>query len=222
MVMKPLTDFSIRSILGGYDKNFTYIITCMRTGIQVCVDSSVDYNSIEPYIQSELSALLITHTHGDHIAHLDEYLKINPDMTIVGHPETEIKPRCKSFQGLKNNEKFRIGDLIFKTLHTPGHYYDCISYQLESVIFTGDTLFVGRTGRVISAMSDIEKLYDSIYNIILKLPKNMRIYPGHDYGKTQSISLEDNIKCSPLLRASNIDDFKERMLDYESKRSPGS
>ena len=75
--MKPDTDFSIRTILGGYDRNFTYIITCMRTGMQICVDAAVEQSSIEPYIRSEPAALLVTHTHGDHIAFLDEYLEHN-------------------------------------------------------------------------------------------------------------------------------------------------
>ena len=167
--MKPDTDFSIRTILGGYDRNFTYIITCMRTGMQVCVDAAVDRSSIEPYIRSEPAALLVTHTHGDHIAFLDEYLEQYPNMVILGHPETVPQQGGKAFRAVAHNQTFHLGKLAFTALHTPGHYYDSITYQLESVLFTGDTLFVGRTGRVISARSNIEKLYDSIYKIILTL-----------------------------------------------------
>ena len=222
MVMKPNTDFSIRSILGGYDKNFTYIITCMRTGVQVCVDASVDPNSIKPYVRSEPVALLVTHSHGDHISFLDKYLEQYPNMMILGHPDTAPELVGKSFRTLTHNQTFRLGELSFTALHTPGHYYDSITYQLESVLFTGDTLFVGRTGRVISARSNIENLYDSIYNIILTLPKNIRIYPGHDYGDKPTISLKENIASSPLLQASNLKDFKARMSDYEKSRQPGS
>lgn len=220
--MKPDTDFSIRTILGGYDRNFTYIITCMRTGIQVCVDAAVDRSSIETYIRSEPSALLVTHTHGDHIAYLDEYLEQYPNMVILGHPDTVPQQGGKAFRAVAHNQTFHLGKLSFTALHTPGHYYDSITYQLESVLFTGDTLFVGRTGRVISARSNIEKLYDSIYNIILTLPKNIRIYPGHDYGDTPTISLQENIASSPLLQASDMNDFKVRMSDYEHSRQPGS
>ena len=96
--MKPNTDFAIRSILGGYDKNFTYIITCMRTGVQVCVDASVDQNSIAPYIRSEPVALLVTHSHGDHIAFLDKYLEQYPNMMILGHPDTAPELVGKTFR----------------------------------------------------------------------------------------------------------------------------
>jgi len=221
--MRPNTDFSIRSILGGYDKNFTYIITCLHSGTQICVDASVDFNSIKPYLRTEPGALLITHTHGDHIAFLNEYIEKFPKMIIIGHPDTTLKPAIKKeFQTTTHNQKLQIGNLSITALHTPGHYYDSISYQLESTLFTGDTLFVGRTGRVIGAHSNIEELYNSIYNILLKLPKNIRVYPGHDYGDKPTISIKENILLSPLLQATDLSDFKIRMSDYESTRKPGS
>ena len=52
--MNPETDFSIRSFLGGYDKNFTYLITCSRTGTQAIVDTAIDTNEIEASSQIEL------------------------------------------------------------------------------------------------------------------------------------------------------------------------
>ena len=88
--MKPDTDFSIRSILGGYDQNFTYIITCMRTGMQVCVDAAVDRSSIEPYIRSEPAALLVTHTHGDHIARFDQRSLIDTGVLVRTRVLTQI------------------------------------------------------------------------------------------------------------------------------------
>ena len=90
------------------------------------------------------------------------------------------------------------------------------------MLFTGDTIFVGRTGRLISAKSDIEHLYHSVYQKILTMPKNTRIYPGHDYGDKGTITLEENVKISPLLQAKNFNDFKKRMEQYEKNRTPGS
>ena len=112
--------------------------------------------------------------------------------------------------------------MSFIALHTPGHYYDSICYQLDSVLFTGDTLFVGRTGRAISAKSDIAALYDSVYNKILTMDGNTRIYPGHDYGEKPTITLKENIKISPLLQARNLKNFQQRMDEFERTRKPGS
>ena len=93
-----------------------------------------------------------------------------------------------------------------------------ICYQLNPVLFTGDTLFVGRTGRVVSDRSDINHLYDSIYKKILNLPHNTIIYPGHNYGPQPTISLKDNIKISPLLNAKNRNNFIDLMKEYEKSR----
>jgi glyoxylase-like metal-dependent hydrolase (beta-lactamase superfamily II) len=220
--MTPTTDFSIRSILGGYDKNFMYIITCSRTGAQVIVDASVEPRHVSQFIRGRLTALLITHTHGDHIAYLDQYLEAFPNMMVIGHPDSNQINRGKSFKNVKQNQSLKIGEMTFLSIHTPGHYYDSICYQLDPILFTGDTLFVGRTGRVISAKSSLEDLYDSVYNKLLTLPENIRIYPGHDYGEKPTITLAENIKISPLLRAKNLKDFQQKMDEYERTRTPGS
>ena len=40
--MNPNTDYSIRSFIGGYDNNLTYLINCSRTGAQVLIDAAVE------------------------------------------------------------------------------------------------------------------------------------------------------------------------------------
>jgi len=220
--MNPETDFSIRSILGGYDKNFTYIITCSRSGGQVLIDSAVSIDKLEPFLHNAPIAILITHTHGDHIAYLDQYVEAFPQITILGHPTSDKYFSERTFQPLDHEQQFNIGELPFHAIHTPGHFYDSICYKLDPVLFTGDTIFVGRTGRAISSKSDIHELYDSVYNRILTLPGHTRIFPGHDYGEKATITLEKNIMTSPLLQADSFDDFTERMAFFEKNRKPGS
>ena len=60
--MIPTTDFSIRSLLGGFDKNFTYVVTCSRTGAQLIVDAAIKFNRISPLIHNQPWAMLLTHT----------------------------------------------------------------------------------------------------------------------------------------------------------------
>ena len=219
--MIPSTDFSVRSFVGGYDNNFTYLITCSKTGIQVIVDAAVEFQNLSAILYDKPLAILITHSHGDHIAYLDQYVKEFPEMVVLGHPDAKIREAAQ-FKSISHNQNFKIGQLPFNALHTPGHYYDSICYRLDSVIFTGDTLFVGRTGRVKSAGSDIFSLYDSVYNKLLTLHGNTRIYPGHDYGDSPSITIEDNIKISPLLQAIDLKDFQQKMDHYEQNRKPES
>ncbi len=218
MVIKPKANFSIRSFVGGYDKNFTYVITCMQSRIQVCVDASINLKVLSPHIHDKITAVLITHSHKDHIAYLDQYKNSYPDLVVISHPDNPTLGMNKNVNSIQHDQSFRIGALNFRSLHTPGHYFDSICYLMESVLFTGDTIFVGRTGRVTSDRSSIEQLYKSVYDIILQLPQNVRIYPGHDYGKKPTLSLEENVRISNLLQATDLDDFKRKMEEYELNR----
>ena len=217
------TDFSIRSFKGGYDDNLTYLVSCMRTGNQFLVDASIQLNQIDGFINKRgLIALFITHTHGDHIAYLDEYIDAFPSLVVMVYKESEHKINCDYIKPVKQNDIVTVGQLTVEILYTPGHYNDSICYYLDGVLFTGDTLFVGRTGRTISKGSDIKKLYKSVYDTILDLPESTMIYPGHDYGPKMSITIKENISISPLLRAEDEDDFIKRMAQYEATRSIGS
>ena len=220
--MNPKTDFSIRSFLGGYDKNFTYLVTCFRTGTQVLIDAAVDLDKIKPYINTNPKAILITHSHGDHLSFLNQYLAKYPSLIILGHPDSKKSVYNGHYEKILHNQSFKLGTIQGKAFHTPGHYYDCISYYIESVLFTGDTMFVGRTGRVIGSKSSIKDLYKSVYQIMLKLPQNTRIYPGHDYGDIPSITIRENIARSPLLQAKSLEDFILTMDHYEKNRVPDS
>ena len=217
--MNPETDFSVRPFLGGYDKNFTYLITCSHTGSNVLIDAAIPINQIMPLISIPPLALLITHTHSDHIRYLNDYITTFPKMIIYGHSESATMYKIKNFRIIKHQQKFILGRLPFTSIYTPGHYFDSICYLLKPTLFTGDTLFVGRTGRVISHRSNIKELFHSIYERLLILSKDLRIYPGHDYGKQPSIKIKNNINISPLLRAKNLGDFIKIMEEYELNRT---
>ena len=85
------------------------------------------------------------------------------------------------------------------------------------MLFTGDTIFVGRTGRTISKRSNIRDLYNSVYKIILKLPQDTIIYPGHHYGHKLSISIKENIRISNFFQCNNFVEFKNVMENFEHK-----
>ena len=218
--MIPDTDFSIRTFIGGYDKNFTYLITCRKTNTQILIDAAIDIKHILPFINNEKAYLLITHTHNDHIAYINQYFNFLSDLTIIGHPKSNFNKKQKiKYIDINDNQWFKIGELNFKSIHTPGHYYDSICYQINPVLFTGDTLFVGRTGRVISSKSNINHLYNSIYKKILTLDNEIRIYPGHHYGDKVTVKICENIKLSPLLQAKNLDEFIFLMEQFEKSRT---
>mgnify|MGYP003307709489 CR=1 FL=1 len=83
------TDYSIRSFKGGYDKNLTYLVTCMRTSNQFLIDASVPLSNVKPFInQRGLITLFITHTHPDHIAYIEEFVEAFPNLVTIVHQDS--------------------------------------------------------------------------------------------------------------------------------------
>ena len=139
---------------------------------------------------------------------------------MYGHANPKQSFKSINYHKLDNNEVFSVGNNIITALETPGHYPDSVCYwgKKKKVVFTGDTIFVGRTGRVKSIGSDINQLYNSVYNILLKLPSDTIIYPGHNYGYCSSISIKENINLSSFFQCKNFNEFIEIMDNFEKNR----
>ena len=212
----------INYFLGGYDNNFSYLIWCPITLKAALIDASVEISKIIDYINNnklKLEKILITHTHFDHIKFLDDITNIYSNIQIYGHNKSENLLKT-NYKGLHHNEIISLGLEIITILHTPGHYPDSVCFwnKNNDSLFTGDTIFVGRTGRTIDKKSNISQLYNSVYKIILQLPKNTIIYPGHHYGYKKNISLKENVSLYPFFQCQSENEFINIMDKYEKNR----
>src|SRR5262249_16790032 len=66
-----------------------------------------------------------------------------------------------------------------RPLHVPGHTLGAVSYCIEDAVFTGDTLFVAGCGRLFEGTA--EQMYSSLSGKLAKLPKETRVFCGHEY-----------------------------------------
>ena len=168
----------VKTFQGGFDKNLSYLVWCDETKYAGLIDASVEPLEILEFIESNnliLEKILITHTHHDHIHYLSDFLYKYPMLNVYLHSNPINKPN--NFIPLEHNQVITIGNSLFTTLHTPGHFADSVCFwnKEEHLIFTGDTIFIGRTGRTVSSHSDINDLYDSVYNIIFSIPDETMI-----------------------------------------------
>ena len=210
----------VKYFIGGYDKNICYLLWCPESRYAAIIDPSVEINPILEYISQKkliLDKILITHSHHDHIKYVSDYLDyFNLIKVYLSHKSA----KKFKFISLTNNQIISIGYYMITCMETPGHYYDsmCFWDSKNKRIFTGDTIFIGRTGRVISNMSSIEDLYRSVYNILLKLPLDTVIHPGHDYGYSVLDTIENNIASSSFFNCQNLEEFRVIMQNYEKNR----
>ena len=70
----------------------------------------------------------------------------------------------------------------------------------EDRIFTGDTLLIGGTGRTDLPTGDAHALYDSLFQRVLKLDPELKIYPAHDYKGRSHSTLGEEIATIPACR----------------------
>tara|TARA_B110000438_G_C15773102_1_gene632834 strand:+ start:991 stop:1635 length:645 start_codon:yes stop_codon:yes gene_type:complete len=213
---------TIKSIEGGFDKNLSYLLWCDITRIAIIIDPAIETTYFKEIIEKNnlmLNKILITHTHHDHIMHLDSYLYLYPNAQIICH-EQHIKKFSFPIIKIADYEIISFGEESLIGIHTPGHYADSMCYwdKTNQLIFTGDTIFVGRTGRTKSNYSNIDDLYNSVYNKILTLPKNTTIFPGHNYGFKKTISIKENIQHSNFFSCNSLNEFKIIMKKFESNR----
>jgi glyoxylase-like metal-dependent hydrolase (beta-lactamase superfamily II)/rhodanese-related sulfurtransferase len=136
--------------------------------------------------------ILETHFHADFVSgHLD--LAAKTGATIVFGPTAA--PKFKAHIAI-DGEELKIGNIIFKVLHTPGHTMESTTYLLKDedgkdvAIFTGDTLFLGDVGRpdLAQKAAHLTKeqlaglLFDSLHSKIIPLSDSLMVYPAHGAG----------------------------------------
>ena len=210
----------VKYFIGGYDKNICYLLWCDESKHAAIIDPSVEINPIIEFITKQdliLDKILITHSHHDHIKFVSDFIDYFNFIKVYISYKSSKK---FNFISLTDNQIINIGMHMITCLETPGHYYDSMSFwnSKNKLIFTGDTMFIGRTGRVLSSKSSIDDLYSSIYDILLKLPHNTMIYPGHDYGYTTLDTIGNNIVSSKFFNCQNLEEFKLVMKKYEQNR----
>ena len=211
----------IKTFQGGFDKNLSYLIWCESTRISGIVDASVELTEILECIEANnliMEKVFVTHTHFDHIQFLDKFLNLYPKIIVYAYSKTE-RDLGNNYQPLEHHENISIGKELFTVLYTPGHFPDsiCLWNIEEKHIYTGDTMFVGRTGRTISKQSNISDLYQSVYSILLKLPEDTIIFPGHHYGFQKQVTIIENIRNSTFFQCASEQEFIDVMDIFEKK-----
>jgi len=160
--------------------NYAYIIEENKSKIVGVVDPS-EASPIISFLKNKnlkLNYILNTHHHFDHIGGNSELKKLY-NAKVVGF--IGDKHRIPGIDiTLKDNEKWQFGNSLIKILHIPGHTsgHICFFFEEEKIAFTGDTLFSLGCGRIFEG--DHMQMLNSL-NKIKQLPKNTKIYCGHEY-----------------------------------------
>ena len=155
-----------RSLHPRYLSN-AYLVADAEGGAALYVDSGAP---LEPLLAAagewgvEPELVLRTHSHEDHVEHEGE----------LGLPV--------------RTDGVEVGGLRVEALPTPGHSDDMVAFVVNGeAVFTGDTLFKDSVGG-----GDFERIRRSVMEILMKLPPETRVLPGHTDETTIGREWDDN------------------------------
>jgi glyoxylase-like metal-dependent hydrolase (beta-lactamase superfamily II) len=175
----------------------TYLVAAITGGPAFLVDAG---GPLDPLLTKadehgvEVTHVLLTHHHHDHVAELDKALERWPDARVLAHPDERVPG---SNGDLEPGEELAVGDLRVKALHTPGHTGGMLSLHVGNEVFTGDTLFRDSVGGVRApGHTTYADLRRSIMDVLLALPPDTVIRPGH----TEPTSVAEELQHNPFVR----------------------
>jgi hydroxyacylglutathione hydrolase len=164
-----------RSMDPGWLSN-AYLVADEPGGTAVFIDSGAPLEPLFAVVERErltVAHLLLTHGHTDHVA---------------GNDELE-----RRFGVRPTNASALAGGLDIQSLPTPGHSDDGVSFVVNGdVCFTGDTLFKNAVG----GGADFDAIRSSVMDVLLRLPDDTGVLPGH----TDETTIGDERRDNPFVR----------------------
>lgn len=209
----------IRQLTLGPIQTNCYLVCCEETYQAAVIDPAWDGRSIVATAETdgfEITHILLTHTHFDHVSGLEEVKKIT-GAPIYVHPEAvdmlADTTMSAAFFGLRvpsppspdelleDGQQIKIGNLEIEVIYTPGHAPGHVSFYLEKyrVLFDGDVLFQDGIGRTDLPGGSQQVLMATIKDKLLSLPGETQVFSGH--GKPTTIG--DEILSNPFLQHLN-------------------
>jgi hydroxyacylglutathione hydrolase len=146
--------------------------------------AAADHGGITP------THVLLTHHHYDHVSELGQLTARWPGLEVLISPD---EPEVEGTTGELRPGELQVGALTVKALPTPGHTAGMISLLVDGEVFTGDTLFKNSVGGVRApGHTTFADIKHSIMDVLLALPPETVIRPGHTDATTVADELESN------------------------------
>jgi hydroxyacylglutathione hydrolase len=142
----------------------------------------------------ELQAILLTHTHFDHIGAVAPVAKATGAPVYCPKLEVPVLQDIMSFvpwegfgpfeswdpeETVEGGERLQLAGFEIDVVFTPGHSPGHVTYAVEDALFSGDVLFEGSVGRTDLPGGDWAVLSRSIESLLDRYPDEQRVFPGH-------------------------------------------
>jgi hydroxyacylglutathione hydrolase len=140
-----------------------------------------------------LEAILLTHTHFDHIGAVAGLARATQapvycprgELAVLEDPGAFFPPMFGPVEGWKaeraldGGDRLQLAGLDVEVLSTPGHSSDHVTFVIGDALFSGDVLFQGSIGRTDLPGASYETLMASIARLLERFDDDTAVHPGH-------------------------------------------
>ncbi len=209
----------------------SYLIGDEKTGTAAVVDPRFEvdeYLDLARYRGVTIEHILETHNHADHVSGHGRLVAATGAQIHI-HRDAEPSYEHEPFD---DGWELRIGSLLIRALHTPGHRPEHTAFLLIDMsrgpepwaVLSGDSLFVGdvaRTDLAIEKSLGASRIFGSLHSKLLMLPDDCELWPAHLGGSMCGSAAMDAKVCStigfekrhnPLLAIDDEQQFAARAL----------
>ncbi|WP_255464314.1 MBL fold metallo-hydrolase [Legionella sp. PC997] len=203
--------------------NYCPVVVDTENKTCIFIDPSWEKRKFQNFVtRNELRvvAILLTHHHLDH-SHLANYFaKYYECPVFMSSSEIEYYGfQCHNlkaiypFQNLLNLE--HLPSIIIH--QTPGHTFGGLCFQIDNVLFTGDTLFNEGCGFCHSKGGDAGMMFDSLNYLKKMIPDEVLVYPGHRYHHDLGQCFSEVKKMNIYLNIEDRNDF----IQFRTRKTKG-
>jgi hydroxyacylglutathione hydrolase len=185
----------VRLDMNGFEVN-SYVIHAPQGDI--IVDAGAEPEKILAAVRQPVAAILITHTHADHVSALDE-VRRETVATIYAHPEDAGRAGIGDYEPLQDGEALVIAGEAMQVLHTPGHSPGSVTFVVGPDQVVGDLILPGSVGRTDLPGASWEEIELSLRRVMQLWEDGTRLYVGHGPVLSAAEELERNPYLPPVL-----------------------
>lgn len=160
-----------------------YLVADETGGTGVLIDGNDDLGPLLERAERdgiEITHILVTHPHLDHVAGLAEAQRQLGSVPMVAHAEAAAEMEEEVAQTIADSEKLGTGGLEIEAISTPGHASGHVAFLVNGTdVFTADVLFKGTVGGTMApGASGFDDLRSSVMRL-MELPPETVVHPGH-------------------------------------------
>lgn len=210
----------VRQLFNHESWTYSYLVFDPFSLEAVCIDPVLEQHKRDLNLIRELGLTLCyvleTHFHTDHQTGAEQLVEATGAKMAMGRNTGSDEADLL----LDDGQELRFGAFVIKALATPGHTQGCMSFLVNGMLFSGDTLFIRSCGRTDFQQGDSKILFQSIIEKLFQLPPETLVYPGHDYNGIMVSSIGEELRWNTRVgHGTSEQDFVEKMEQFHL---PGS